>query len=140
MTSVAQTSLVTGLVVRVGAEIVVEGSEAVENRCCCGEILVAELRERCLPALAKVCVPLGEKLASARGERAVHDSTVAFGAGALDEAHLGEAVEQLGDGCRGEVGGERELARRQLVALGEASKQVVLGEAELAVAVGVSAA
>ena len=76
-----------------------------------------------------MCASLREKLASARGEAAVHDATVAFGAGALDEAHLGEAVEHLGDGRGREVGGESDLAGRALVVLDEAAQEVVPGEA-----------
>jgi hypothetical protein len=60
--------------------------------------------------------------------------------GALDEAHLGEAVEHLGYGRRGEVGGEGEFAGREPVAFGQADQEVVVGEAELPVAMGVSAA
>src|SRR5207237_10182118 len=100
------------------------------------EIVVAGLGEFCLPALLDVCVPFGEELASACGEGAGDDATVALGAGALDEAHFGEAVEHLGDGRGGEVGGECELAGGELVAFGEAAEEVGLGEAELAVAVG----
>jgi hypothetical protein len=43
--------LVRGFVVGVGAEVVVEGSEVVEDCGCGGEILGAELGEFCLPAL-----------------------------------------------------------------------------------------
>jgi hypothetical protein len=48
-------------------------------------------------------------------EVAGHDAPVAYGAG--------------------EVGGEGELAGRELVGFGEAGQEVILGEAELAVAV-----
>jgi len=62
----------------VGAEVVVRGSEAVEKRGCGREILGAELRELCLPGLLCACAPLREQFASACGEDAVHDATVAF--------------------------------------------------------------
>jgi hypothetical protein len=48
---IAQSSLVRGFVVRVGAEVVVEGLEAVEDGGCGGEFLGAELGKFCLPAL-----------------------------------------------------------------------------------------
>src|SRR5206468_1367886 len=95
-------SLTRGFAVQVGAELVVEGSEPFDDRGCGREVSGTEFGECRAPAFLEVCTPLRDQLASVCGERAGHDAAVAFGAGALDEVHLGEAVEQLGDGRGGE--------------------------------------
>jgi hypothetical protein len=49
----------------------------------------------------------------------------------MNEACRSEPIEHLGDGRRREVGGARELARRQLAALREAEQKAVLRVAQL---------
>ena len=74
------------------------------------------------------------------GERARHDAPVALRARPSDEPHRHEPVEHLRDRRRSEIGGGRELARRELAVAGEAEEELVLREAELAVAVRLAAA
>ena len=63
------------------------------------------------------------------GERAGHDPPVVRRAVARDEAELDQRVEHVADGGGGEVGGDGELAGRELVAVGQGEEELVLGEA-----------
>jgi len=115
-------------------------TQPVEHRRGHHEFLFAEpIQCRAEPRLEARPALLDES-APALGERGEHDTPVAVGALALDEAGGCESFEHLGHARRAQIGGVREVAHRHLSLVAKAEQQAVLRVGELARSVGLTSA
>jgi hypothetical protein len=111
-------------------ELVEESAEPIEH---CGggpQLIFAELGEGGAEAGLEPGPALLDESTPPFGEGGEDDTPVLVGAGALHEAVIGEAVEQLGDAGWTQIGGERKLAGGHVFAVAQREEQPVLSVAE----------
>jgi hypothetical protein len=112
-------------------ELVEHPGEPVEHVGGDEELFFAELGEGGAEAWLESGPSLLDEGPSTLGEGGEDHAPVLVGAGALHEAVVGEAVEQLGDTGWPQIGGERELTSGHVLAVAQAEEQPVLSVTEL---------
>jgi len=121
-------------------DLLEHAAEPIEHRSGYHEFVLAEGLECGPEARLEARAPLLDEDASVVGERREHHAPVAVGALPLDQPRSSEPFEHLGDACRTQIRGIREVAERHLTLVSKAEQQAVLRVGELARAVGLAPA
>jgi hypothetical protein len=111
-------------------ELLEHAPQPVEYGCGGEEIVIRELGQGGTQPGLELCPPGFDEGAPPFGQRSENYAAVAVGAGAFDEAGMGEPVEHFGYGGWAEIGILGELGGGQALAVAQAEEQAVLSVAE----------